>query len=116
MQGPCCHDALSARLIEQAGFPFAFMSGFATAAAAAGLPDTGLMSYGEVVAVGGAIHSATARLPVIGDGDTGYGNAMNVQRTVQGFAAAGFAGAFTAPNGLGCMSFVRRALFVVRLA
>lgn len=93
LQGPCCHDALSAKLIEDAGFPFAFMSGFAAAAATAALPDTGLMSYGEVVAVGRRLHEATGALPIIGDGDTGYGNAVNVKRTVRGFADAGFAGA-----------------------
>lgn len=48
-QGPCCHDALSAKLIEQAGFPYAFMSGFCTSAAQLGAPDTGLISYGEMV-------------------------------------------------------------------
>ena len=48
-QGPCCHDALSAKLIEQAGFDFAFMSGFCTSAARLGAPDTGLMSYAEMV-------------------------------------------------------------------
>lgn len=47
-QGPCCHDALSAKLIEQAGFDFAFMSGFCTSAARLGAPDTGLMSYYEM--------------------------------------------------------------------
>ncbi len=88
---PCCFDALSARLIERAGFPVTFMSGFATAAARLALPDTGLVSYGEMVDHGRAICAAVS-IPVIGDGDTGYGNAVNVKRTVRGFAAAGFAG------------------------
>jgi 2-methylisocitrate lyase-like PEP mutase family enzyme len=87
---PCCFDALSARLIERAGFELTFMSGFAVSAARASLPDTGLLSYGEVVDVGQAITEAIS-LPVIGDGDTGYGNAVNVKRTVRGFARAGFA-------------------------
>ncbi|GLC42609.1 hypothetical protein PLESTB_001118600 [Pleodorina starrii] len=90
--GPCCHDALSAKLIEQAGFPYAFMSGFCTAGARLGAPDTGLISYGEMVDTGRCIHEATRHIPVIGDGDTGYGNAMNVKRTVRGYAQAGFAG------------------------
>ncbi|GIL77225.1 hypothetical protein Vretimale_3094 [Volvox reticuliferus] len=90
--GPCCHDALSAKLIEQAGFPYAFMSGFCTSAARLGAPDTGLISYGEMVDTGRYIYEATRSLPVIGDGDTGYGNAMNVKRTVRGYAQAGFAG------------------------
>jgi 2-methylisocitrate lyase-like PEP mutase family enzyme len=69
------------------------MSGFCTAAARLGAPDTGLISYGEMVDVGRTLHEATpARFPIVGDGDTGYGNAMNVQRTVRGYAAAGFAG------------------------
>lgn len=88
---PCCYDGFSAKLIERAGFPLTFMSGFSVAAARSGLPDTGLLSYGEMVDQGRAICAAT-NLPVIGDGDTGYGNALNVKRTVQGYAQAGFAG------------------------
>lgn len=87
---PCCFDALSARLIERAGFPLTFMSGFAVSAARLGLPDTGLISYGEMAAQGRDICQAVS-IPVIGDGDTGYGNALNVKRTVAGYAAAGFA-------------------------
>jgi len=88
---PCCFDGLSARLIERAGFALSFMSGFGVSAARLGAPDAGLISYGEMVDTGRAICDAT-RLPVIGDGDTGYGNALNVQRTVRGYAQAGFAG------------------------
>jgi 2-methylisocitrate lyase-like PEP mutase family enzyme len=88
---PCCFDALSARLVEQAGFPLTFMSGFAVSAARLGAPDTGLISYGEMVDQGRDICAAVS-IPVIGDGDTGYGNALNVKRTVRGYAAAGFAG------------------------
>lgn len=87
---PCCHDALSARLVEQAGFPLTFMSGFATSAARHGLPDTGLLSYGEMLDVARTLPEAV-RIPVLADGDTGYGNAMNVKRTVQGYARAGLA-------------------------
>jgi 2-methylisocitrate lyase-like PEP mutase family enzyme len=87
---PCCCDALSAKLIEQAGFELTFMSGFATSASRIGAPDLGLMSYGEIVDSARNICDATA-IPVLGDGDTGYGNAMNVRRTVQGFAKAGCA-------------------------
>lgn len=65
------------------------MSGFALAAST-GMPDTGLLSYGEVVDRGRTICEAVD-IPVIGDADTGYGNALNVRRTVKGFAAAGFA-------------------------
>lgn len=87
---PCCFDALSARLIQQAGFELSFMSGFATSAARIGAPDTGLISYGEMVQAGRDI-CAAVDIPVIGDGDTGYGNALNVKRTVRGYAQAGFA-------------------------
>lgn len=87
---PCCFDPLSAKLIEQEGFPLSFMSGFAASAARLGMPDTGLISYGEVVDQGRNICNAVD-IPVIGDGDTGYGNALNVKRTVKGFAQAGFA-------------------------
>lgn len=88
---PCCFDALSARLVERAGFPLSFMSGFAVAAARLALPDTGLISYAEMLDQGRSICEAVS-IPVIGDGDTGYGNPANVRRTVFGYARAGFAG------------------------
>ena len=88
---PCCYDALSARLIERAGFPLTFMSGFAVSAARLAMPDTGLISFGEMVDQGRGICAAVG-IPVIGDGDTGYGNALNVKRTVREYARAGFAG------------------------
>ena len=83
---PCCFDALSAKLIEQEGYPLTFMSGVAASASRIGAPDLGLMSYGEVVDQARNIASAIT-IPLIGDGDTGYGNAMNVQRTVEGQSA-----------------------------
>ena len=88
---PCCFDALSAKMIEQAGFSLTFMSGFAASASRIGAPDLGLMSYGEVVDHARNITDATS-IPLIADGDTGYGNAMNVIRTVSGLAKAGCAG------------------------
>lgn len=88
---PCCFDALSARLVEQAGCALTFMSGFSVAAARAGLPDTGLLTVTEMVDQGRSICDAVS-IPVIGDGDTGHGNAANVQRTMHQFAKAGFAG------------------------
>ena len=87
---PCCYDALTASLIEQAGFSLTFMSGFAVSAARLGLPDTGLISYGEMVDQGRSI-CGRVNIPVIGDADTGYGNALNIKRTIAGFASAGFA-------------------------
>jgi len=87
---PACYDALSARMIERAGFRVSFMSGFAVSAARLGLPDTGLISYAEMVEQGRNICNAVS-IPVIGDADTGYGNALNVKRTIRGYAQAGFA-------------------------
>ncbi|MBF0288907.1 MAG: isocitrate lyase/PEP mutase family protein [SAR324 cluster bacterium] len=87
---PGCYDALSAKLIERAEFKAAFMSGFAVSGSLLALPDTGLISYAELVAQGQNICSAVS-IPVCGDGDTGFGNAINVQRTVKGYARAGFA-------------------------
>ena len=87
---PACWDALSAKLIQQAGFKLTFMSGFAVAAARLGLPDTGLISYAEMADQLRNIAGCVS-IPIIGDGDTGYGNALNVRRTVQGYAQAGAA-------------------------
>jgi len=88
---PCCFDALSARLVEQAGFPLTFMSGFAVSAARLAVPDTGLISVTEMIDQGRNICQAVD-IPVIGDGDTGHGNPANVRRTLEQYAAAGFAG------------------------
>ncbi len=88
---PSCFDALSAKLIEQAGFDVMFMSGFAASASRIGEPDLGVMTLTEVLDQLNNITDATT-IPVIGDGDTGYGNAMNVQRTVKSFAKIGCAG------------------------
>ncbi|XP_068666124.1 uncharacterized protein [Aristolochia californica] len=90
-QGPACFDALSAKLVERAGFKYCFTSGFSVSAARLGLPDVGCISYGEMVDQGRNITEAVS-IPVIGDGDNGYGNAMNVKRTVKGFIKASFAG------------------------
>jgi len=87
---PCCFDAFSAKLVERTGFPLTFMSGFAVSSARLGLPDTGLISYGEMLDQGRNICSAVS-IPVIGDGDTGYGNPINIRRSVRGYADAGFA-------------------------
>ena len=88
---PCCFDALSARIVEQAGCPLIFMSGFSVAAARAGLPDTDLLTVTEMLDQGPHLCDAIS-IPVIGDFDTGHGNAANVQRTIHQFKQAGFAG------------------------
>jgi 2-methylisocitrate lyase-like PEP mutase family enzyme len=88
---PGCYDALSAKLIVDAGYKVAFMSGFAVSAARLGLPDTGLISFTEMLDSLRNCCSAAGKIPLIGDGDTGYGNALNVQRTVAEYARAGAA-------------------------
>src|SRR4029450_9540953 len=87
---PGCHDAMSARLIEEAGFQLGFMSGFAVPAARPGMPDTGLISYGELADQGQNICRAVS-IPLIGDGDTGFGSAQNIKRTDEGCERARFA-------------------------
>jgi 2-methylisocitrate lyase-like PEP mutase family enzyme len=89
---PCCFDGLSAKLIADAGTKVSFMSGFAASAARLGLPDTGLISFGEMVDSVRNCCAAAPDMPIIADGDTGYGNALNVQRTVTEYARAGAAG------------------------
>ena len=99
-QMPCCFDALSAKLVAAAGFPITFVSGFSVAAAK-GLPDTGLLSYAEMEGVMRRVSTALdQQIPVIGDGDTGYGNAVNAKRTVKGYASAGLAGIMIEDQGM----------------
>ena len=89
---PGCHDALSARVLAQAGFAAGFISGYGVAAALLGQPDVGLLSSTELVDVARRICAAAAPLPILADADTGGGNALNVQRTVRELVAAGAAG------------------------
>ena len=90
LKAPGCFDAISARLLEQAGFRAGFLGGFSVAAARLALPDVGLMSYGEMLDQARNVCAATS-LPIIGDADTGYGNAINAERTLLGCAQAGLA-------------------------
>jgi 2-methylisocitrate lyase-like PEP mutase family enzyme len=87
---PGCYDALGARLIEEAGFAAAYMTGFGSAASLLGRPDVGLLALPEMVDNARRIAAAVA-IPVIADADTGYGNPINVIRTVQEYEAAGVA-------------------------
>ncbi len=87
---PGCFDALGARLIEGAGFTAAYMTGFGTAAAQLGQPDVGLLTMTEMVDNARRIARAVG-IPVIADADTGYGNPLNVIRTVHEYEAAGVA-------------------------
>lgn len=88
---PGAYDALSARLVEAAGFPAVYMTGFGVTASLAGRPDAGLLTMTEMVQSAARIRSAV-EVPVIADADTGYGNALNVIRTVREYEAAGVAG------------------------
>jgi 2,3-dimethylmalate lyase len=87
---PGCYDALGARLIEEAGFPAVYMTGFGTSAGLLGRPDVGLVSMSEMVDNARRIVEAVD-LPVIADADTGYGNPINVLRTVREYERAGVA-------------------------
>ncbi|MQA95410.1 MAG: carboxyvinyl-carboxyphosphonate phosphorylmutase [Streptosporangiales bacterium] len=87
---PGAYDALSARLVEQAGFDAAYMTGFGSTASLIGRPDIGLLSAAEMVGNAARIVSAV-EVPVIADADTGYGNAINVLRTVRAYEQAGVA-------------------------
>ena len=87
---PGCYDALSAHLIERAGFEAAYLSGASIAYTRFGRPDSGLVSMSEVADTLGAI-AERVTIPLIVDADTGFGNALNVMRTVKLFANRGAA-------------------------
>ncbi|ORX40136.1 PEP phosphonomutase [Kockovaella imperatae] len=84
------YDGLSSRLIEEAGFQAIFLGGYAMSASA-GLPDAGYIAFGEVSQKIAEV-ARQVSIPIMVDGDTGYGSPLNVYRTVQGFAQAGAAG------------------------
>ena len=86
---PGVYDGLTARLVEKAGFPAAYVSGGAVARGS-GIPDLGLVSLAETAARLEQIVDVTA-IPVIADADNGYGNALNAQRTAHAFERAGVA-------------------------
>jgi 2-methylisocitrate lyase-like PEP mutase family enzyme len=90
---PCAYDALSARLIERAGFSAYAVGGFALVGARYALPDIGLAAYGEMSAAIRDIMSGSS-LPVMVDGDDGYGDVKNVARTIRGYEAMGVAAIF----------------------
>ena len=88
---PGCFDSLSAKLIEKEGLDVGFMSGFCVSSTRLGMPDTGLISFSEMADKVRNICNSTS-IPIIFDGDTGYGNSVNVFRTVIGYADSGAAG------------------------
>ena len=87
---PFTYDAFMAKIAEAVGFPIVYMSGFGTAMSK-GYPDVGLVSMSEMVDNARRIAN-TVSVPVIADADTGYGNAINVRRTVREYEQAGVAG------------------------
>lgn len=91
LRAPGAFDAWSARLVEKAGFPVVYMTGYGASASVLGQPDIGLMTMSEMVKQAGNMASAVD-VPFIADGDTGYGGVLNVIRTVREFERAGVAG------------------------
>lgn len=87
---PGAHDALTAKIIEKTGFSAVYMTGYGQAASHLGTPDVGLLTMTEMLARANNFASAVD-IPVIADGDTGFGNAVNVMRTVRQYEMAGVA-------------------------
>src|SRR3954469_16153991 len=90
---PGCYDTLSAKLVQRVGFPMSFISGYSVAASAIGEPDLGLLTQTEIVERARRI-CGSVEIPIIVDADTGYGNPLNVIRTVKELISAGAAGCF----------------------
>ena len=88
---PGCYNALTARILEHAGHEALYMTGYGTSLSLLGLPDAGLITLTEM-ALNAKLIAAAVRAPVIADADTGFGNAINVIRTVREYIGAGVAG------------------------
>jgi 2,3-dimethylmalate lyase len=88
---PVVHDALCARIAEKVGFRAIFSAGYANSATLLGMPDVSILTMTEMVDTARRI-SAAVDIPVIADADTGYGNVINVVRTVREYERAGVAG------------------------
>lgn len=88
---PGAYDVLSARLAEQAGFGAVYMTGYGTSASVLGEPDMGFLSFSEMLKRADDMANAVD-VPILADGDTGFGNALSVRRTVRGYEKAGVAG------------------------
>lgn len=87
---PGAYDGVSARLVERAGFPAVYMTGYGTSASRLGLPDLGYAGLAEMADHARNLAAAVS-IPLLADADTGYGNALGVRRTVQAYEAAGVA-------------------------
>src|SRR3954471_13285042 len=90
---PGVYDALTARIAARVGFDIVFISGYSVSAARLGEPDFGFLTESEMAEAARAV-TRVSNAPVIVDADTGYGNAVNVMRTVRDFQDAGAAGVF----------------------
>lgn len=90
VMAPGAYDAWSARMVEAAGFPAVYVTGYGVSASVLGAPDIGLISFAEMVTAVRNVCAATS-VPVIADADNGYGGALNVVRTVREYEAAGAA-------------------------
>ncbi|MDD2846333.1 MAG: isocitrate lyase/PEP mutase family protein [Rhodoferax sp.] len=110
VQAPGAYDALSARLVERAGFPAVYMTGFGATAARLGQPDIGLLTQTEMTTHARDMVRAVG-IPVIADADTGYGGPSNIARTVREYIQAGVAAIHledqVAPKRCGQMAGIR---------
>ena len=88
---PGAYDGVSVKLVERAGFPVAYMTGYGVSASRLGLPDMGFAGLAEMADQARSMAAAVS-IPLIADADTGYGNALTVRRTVALYEAAGVAG------------------------
>src|SRR3954454_1148672 len=88
---PAVWDGISAKLTAEAGFKTVVLSGSCVAASRLGGPDLDLISFGEMFDSFNMVHAAAPQMLVLADGDHGYGNPMNVQRTVRAYGRAGAA-------------------------
>ena len=91
IMAPGAYDCLTARIIQNAGFPAVYMTGAGTSVATLGYPDLALATMNEMVGNAADI-AATVEVPVIADADTGYGGVLNIQRTIRQYERAGVAG------------------------
>ena len=90
IQAPGAYDCLTAKLIQQAGFPAVYMTGAGTSVAQLGYADLGLATMSDMISNAGSI-ADILDVPLIGDADTGYGGILNVRRTIRQYERAGVA-------------------------
>ena len=93
IMAPCAYDALSARMIEKAGFQMAGTTGYGMHGAMLGVPDNGLLAFNEMVEACTRMADAVS-IPIMADAEGGYGNAINTMRTIRAYEKAGIAGVF----------------------